>query len=398
MGFLATIDTFLVFKITEVRYRNRTIAFFASLIFAILPLPHLFRWLLLETIELPFLLLSILFAVSYNVGSIHRLRDNTLIVLTSGIFLGLTTFTKILAVALIPLVGYLIYSNSKVDTKRWRVLGFWFIPVIFIPAMWPIHAMYSGHLDDWINGLNYHIHRENVPLAATITEIASNYPLLLVVAILSIILTAIKRDYFPGLWVIPLLILLAFIPYVTYIYFIPLIPAFCISFSHLIVSFTSYLSKKVKNKKLKILSTAFVVVIVIYAFTSTTAMILINETSSSFEAAAVVAQYVKGMKTNGEMQIIIIASPNYFWILRYIFNLNFVEKDYTEYPYETPVHTENVILIADSEFQYYLSYSNEPNPEISKRVHKMYELYATNSTKAFKIDEATEKIFIYVNR
>src|SRR5919198_2382094 len=66
MGLLAVVDTFLIYKIAEVRYNsNRKVAFIASILFAVMPITWLTRRILLDSIQLPFLLLSILFAVSY---------------------------------------------------------------------------------------------------------------------------------------------------------------------------------------------------------------------------------------------------------------------------------------------------------------------------------------------
>ena len=66
MGLLAVVDTFLVYKIADYRYNNKNIAFIASLLFAVMPSTWLLRRILLDSILLPFLLASILFAVYYN--------------------------------------------------------------------------------------------------------------------------------------------------------------------------------------------------------------------------------------------------------------------------------------------------------------------------------------------
>ncbi|HEX5977704.1 MAG TPA: hypothetical protein VFY68_10525, partial [Nitrososphaeraceae archaeon] len=62
MGLLAVIDTFLVYRIAEYRY-NKTVAFIAAVLFAVMPITWILRKILLEPILLPFLLLSILFAL-----------------------------------------------------------------------------------------------------------------------------------------------------------------------------------------------------------------------------------------------------------------------------------------------------------------------------------------------
>ena len=62
MGILAVIDTFLIYKIAEWRY-NRNTAFIAAILFAVMPYTWLIRSVLIEPIQLPFLLTSILLAL-----------------------------------------------------------------------------------------------------------------------------------------------------------------------------------------------------------------------------------------------------------------------------------------------------------------------------------------------
>src|SRR5918912_1501542 len=65
MGLLAVVDTFLIYKISEIRY-NRNVALIASILFAVMPATLMTRRIWLENIQLPFLLSSILFAVYYH--------------------------------------------------------------------------------------------------------------------------------------------------------------------------------------------------------------------------------------------------------------------------------------------------------------------------------------------
>ena len=62
MGLLAVVDTFLIYKIAEHRY-GRNVAFVAAILFAVMPLSWILRRVLLESIQLPFILSSILFLV-----------------------------------------------------------------------------------------------------------------------------------------------------------------------------------------------------------------------------------------------------------------------------------------------------------------------------------------------
>src|ERR1044071_115951 len=117
MGVLAVLDTFLIFKIVESRYNPAT-AFIASALFAVMPITWLTRWVLLDSIQLPFILSSILFAIlSGNQTMTSNTRRSVLLALLSGIFLGLSIFTKIPAFTMIPLTGYLIYKYNNKSLK-----------------------------------------------------------------------------------------------------------------------------------------------------------------------------------------------------------------------------------------------------------------------------------------
>ena len=104
MGIFAVIDTFLVYKISEYKY-NRSIAFVASILFAVMPITWLTRRIFLDSIQLPFLLSSILFAIystkNYDDDNLCKKKANTtiskkafLLILLSGIFLGLLYLQK----------------------------------------------------------------------------------------------------------------------------------------------------------------------------------------------------------------------------------------------------------------------------------------------------------------
>jgi len=119
MGILAVVDTFVIYKISEHRY-NRRVAFIASVLFAVMPFTWLTRRILLDSIQLPFLLSSILFAVyakSRNGNRNNHRKNSTTLVLLSGIFLGLAIFIKIPAFTMIPAVGFLVYTNVVSNDK-----------------------------------------------------------------------------------------------------------------------------------------------------------------------------------------------------------------------------------------------------------------------------------------
>jgi 4-amino-4-deoxy-L-arabinose transferase-like glycosyltransferase len=111
-GILAITGTFLIYKIAARRYNSTRIALLASILFAVMPITFPIRWVLLESIQLPFLLLSILLATRKrgNGRPVHHIklevRYSTIITLTSGISLGLSVFTNIPAFIMIPFCGF----------------------------------------------------------------------------------------------------------------------------------------------------------------------------------------------------------------------------------------------------------------------------------------------------
>jgi hypothetical protein len=272
MGILAVVDTFLVYKISERRY-NRNVAFIASVLFAVMPMTWLLRRILLDSILLPFLLSSILFAVYYNNSNRNNTRNYSktassnnkqiLTVLLSGIFLGLAIFTKIPAFTMIPLVAFLLVSSSAENNngnyressrhrlalfdfskKNMKMLGLWLIPVILIPLIWPLYSLAIGQSNLWIEGISYQTRRdnENHSLLESIDIIFGIDPILLIIGIAGIgFSAAIKRDFIFLLWVVPFVVFFASIALVQYFYWILVLPAFCIAAATLI----EYISNKI---------------------------------------------------------------------------------------------------------------------------------------------------------
>jgi 4-amino-4-deoxy-L-arabinose transferase-like glycosyltransferase len=148
MGILAVIDTFLIYKISERMY-NRNIALFASILFAVMPVAWFTRMILLDSILLPFLLFSIFLAVyATKSKSEKNNNNNNILIVLSGVFLGIAIFTKIPAFTMIPLVAFLIYRNNN---RSLKALGIWFVPVILIPLIWPAQSILAGAFTSWTN-------------------------------------------------------------------------------------------------------------------------------------------------------------------------------------------------------------------------------------------------------
>jgi hypothetical protein len=343
MGILAVIDTFLVYKISERRY-DRNVAFIASVLFAIMPITWLIRRILLDTIQLPFLLSSILFAVYYTKDLKSSSNNNKRIisVLLSGIFLGLSIFTKVPVFTMIPLVSFLIFTNNN---RNLKTLGLWFIPVILIPLLWPAQGIMSGQFSQWLGDILWETQRQNGGFSSAITFFVQVDPALLLLGTAGLIFAAIKRDSLLLLWVIPFIIFLSVTGFVQYFYWIPILPAFSIATARII----AYLAKKrINGKKLQQI-VLFVITsgIGIFGLVSTTALVISN-VSSQFEAAAFVAKYLQ--INNNNNNITVISSPIYSWIFSYIYNSGHVFPDYRDLLFY-PIQTKKILLIADHHFK-----------------------------------------------
>ena len=97
----------------------------------------------------------------------NNINKKILFALLSGIFLGLAIFTKIPAIIMIPLVGFLIYQNNN-NNGRNLTLGLWFVPVVLIPLIWPAYASYRGQFDLWLNDIYWQTHRGVQTLFSTL--------------------------------------------------------------------------------------------------------------------------------------------------------------------------------------------------------------------------------------
>jgi hypothetical protein len=377
MGVLAVFDTFLVYKIAERRY-NRTIALIASILFAVMPITWILRKILLESLLLPLLLSSILFAlytkdqkINYNI----KMSKNILIVLLSGIFLGLAILTKIPIFTMIPLVGYLVYTSSN---KNLKILGIWFIPVVLIPLIWPFDAILIGDFNLWLNDMAWHTERQSSNESAVGATLLNSLkylfqiePVLSILGIAGIIFAEIKRDFMILLWIIPFLMFFFIIGFVSFFHLIPLLPAFCIVAARMIVC----LSNRISYKKIQ-QTLPFVVILAIGAFglVNTIMLITTNVTSNYFKVYASIVQYlVNEEKVNdydnnnnnnndNVMSTTMIGrhwTRGLYWIPRYAYDidLDFKKVDNAN-DIPLSVETEKVILIVDNTIKRSMSDNN----------------------------------------
>lgn len=330
MGVLAVIDTFLIYKIAEKKF-NKNVALISSLLFAVMPFTWIFRRILLDSLLLPFLLLSILAALNTK-----EEKNRWIYILISAISLGLAIFTKIPILTMIPLVSVLIFSN----TKNLKMIGVWFIPVIFIPLIWPLYSISVDQFDLWTEGVLWQAQRTHSILDILGAFIVMD-PLLFVIGFGGIIFSVLRKNTFIMLWFVPFVLFLSVIGFKQYFHWIPIIPVLCIG-GALLISEIAIRGRKILNQR----TLVFVVLSIgLFGLINTSLLITNDVTKSQFEAAAFVINNVDDSNTT------VFASPVYTWIFQKAYHLNNVPKDYSMILYEQ-TRTENVLLITDQHFFY----------------------------------------------
>jgi len=361
MGLLAVLDTFLVYKIAEYRH-GRNVALFSSVIFAVMPLSWLLRRILLDSILLPFLLASILLAIYIkrrkNLHDVHTNDNNSSsssikipIILLSGILLGLAIYTKIPAFTMIPLVGFLVYTNSN---KSLKALGLWFLPVILIPAMWPVYSISAGQFDDWKEGILHQVNRTGISMLASAKAVFQIDPVIMVMGISGIILSVIKKDYIYLLWILPFAVLSAAIGYFQYFHVILLLPAISIGSGILLEVFLQISTKKrILQKYLGLTS---ILAITIFGLVTSSLLITTNVNNSYFDIyASVVKQITKSNNTDvGFNKFTVIGNHwwiyNTLWIPVYVFdkNFEFVEAPDVDNSDNKVMTDKGIVMIVDN--------------------------------------------------
>jgi hypothetical protein len=367
MGILAVIDTFLIYKISERMY-NRNIALFASILFAVMPVAWFTRMILLDSILLPFLLFSIFLAVyATKSKSEKNNNNNNILIVLSGVFLGIAIFTKIPAFTMIPLVAFLIYRNND---RSLKALGIWFVPVILIPLIWPAQSILAGAFTSWTNDVLWQINRENAGLPWIVFLLAITDPFIFAAGFGGLAYSFVRRDYFILLWILPFMAFLGVLGYTNFFYWIPILPALCIGAAKLLFDIIEK-SKKITQKTLTV---AILSSIVVFGLTSTTLLIVTDVTSAQIESAAYVARYLDQTEDGADGNPTVVSNPIYSWIFKYVFDKDHIFSDYRDMLY-FPVDTakSRVLLIADPRFT--LDIGNEDN-------QLLHELYSNTSTIA----------------
>jgi 4-amino-4-deoxy-L-arabinose transferase-like glycosyltransferase len=408
MGILAVVDTFLIYKITDRRY-SRNAAFIAAVLFAVTPLTWLTRRIVLESIYLPLILSSILCVLYLShsqlkstdsnknrifdqAKSISRyMRDNRILTITSGVLLGLAIFTKITAIMIIPLLLYLVLMKSRANTLK--VLRLWILPVILIPMIWPIYALVSGQFQDWIYGVAWQGDRDGRGLYRSFSAIFKMDPLLCTIGLSSIIIiTAIKRDLFLLLWLIPFLLFYSLLPFIQHFHWIFILPLLCIATGISISEILGMIRKR-KASQVRLGLYCAVSLLFVFGFVSTALLININLNGSLFTAQALIIKLLPSTshKDHNTTENVFLIGSNWMqsfsWIPKYIFNKDHSFKEYIEK--NLPIENENtvkILLLVDRKDQEGFSLTHQEGSSLEKE--KLF-----NNTHA--IAEISEKSDYY---
>jgi hypothetical protein len=244
-------------------------------------------------------------------------RGHFLTVLFSGVSLGLAIFTKIPAFTMIPIIGYLIWNSNR---SRLASIGIWLIPAILIPSFWVFHAGSTDELDVWWNAISGQLHRENRPFFLALYDFFTLDPLITLIAIPSLIYSAIKRDVLVLLLIIPYFAFMYSIGYVVVFHILFFVIIICIAAANFLVDIQRFAAKK---KYLQRISIIGIGTIFIFGLYSTTVKVTTDINLNYFGAASFIGHYLESnLKNKSHMLennngVGIVGNPFYFWIERY---------------------------------------------------------------------------------
>jgi len=385
MGVLGIFDTFLIYKIAESRYGRKT-AIIASILFAVMPVSWLTRRIFLDSLLLPFLLSSILLAISVAKA---KMENKNVLIFFSGIMLGLTIFTKIPAFTMIPLVTYLIFRNNQ--KKKLSILLL-FGPILFIPLLWPGYALLTDNFDEWAEGILFQTGRAK-SIELSIRTIFEIDPVTVVLGLMGFVYGVIKRDWLILFWAIPFLIFLYFIGYVSWFHWLPMVPLLCIIGGRLIGD----LSKLARRSSVRIRNMIPYIVlldIAIFGLITTGILITTDISSPTIEAISYALQNLENQTQKGiTNEITIVSGPHYSWIFKHVFHYEPVFDNYRE---NTLISTQKILLIADNQFRKYQTQDNlKDDPRM---IRLSYHQENTNTIETFDAEKRNyPKVFPYLS-
>ena len=407
MGILAVIDTFLLFKIAERRY-GIFVALISSMLFAVMPFSLEIRRVFLETLQLPLILSSVLFAlyfrkqtISPNNVILKKLCPNNMItIFISGIFLGLAIFTKIPAFNMIPLIGILIYFNNK--NTPLKALSLWLIPVVLIPAIWPLYAVVSSDFDKWLGGISYQTNREGAGILS-IRNLYEVDPILVILGISgSIFAFVIRRDYFSFLWIIPYFIFFSVIAQVTNHNYIPLLPAFCLGGGLLIVEIYDVFRIFKSIIPRFIIPGIFFISIIGIGFAVTVSQIMEDLTSTFFALYSAIIEKLpthnNSVNDNQKNKVTIVGDnwivSSFSWIPDYLYHN---DHEFVRISSHSKIDTKKVLFVVDARLRELMSNSTDDGKQFLRHQAALKKLY-DNSDIAAKFNFTTKGILSKASR
>jgi hypothetical protein len=275
---------------------------------------------------------------------------------------------------MIPLVGFLIYTNSNRNLKS---LGLWFIPVILIPLIWPAHAIFIGDLDLWFKGILWQTTgREDKPLVDSLISIYKRDPVLLTLSAAGLLFAAtIKKDFIFAIGTIPFLILLYLVGYVSSFHFIPLIPLLCIAAAVLIEEISNKISNKRRISIQRMLPVIIVTGIGFFGLLSISIAISKNTGSAELAASAFIIQQLPGRYSQDTVHndITLTAKPTYLWMLQYVFDKDYHQRSFYS---SKQIETEKFILIEDRTFKRLMS-GDDRKAQVLNELYNESDIVAT---------------------
>lgn len=382
MGVISVLDTFLVYKIAERRF-NPTAALFSSLLFAVMPSTWFTRRIVLDSLMLPFILTSVLLALQIR----SYPRYISILLLLSGIFLGLGIFTKISSFTMIPLVVYLIFQaldkNSILSKNALKKIGLFILPVIIIPLIWPAFAFLSGEANQWLDGVLWQTQRQSADktLFNVIMSFYKIDPVLLILGTIGVAYLTIRREFIGLFWMIPYFVFLYSVGWVNHFHLIIILPIWCISLGKMIYDLPFFM--RVKRKEV-IISSGIISAIIVFGITVTIMLISTDLTYIQLKSASYIANAVissdsgldgkqntnlKNASNDMSEQLTVISAPIYSWVYKYVLDH---ENTFSHIRDTQPIKTENVILLVDTTYKRLASRSEAENQTQLTRLSGIY--------------------------
>jgi hypothetical protein len=298
--------------------------------------------------------------------------------------------------------GWRNYSINRVAAETLRNLGFWFIPVIFVPILWPVYALSSDGYNKFSEGINFQLTRSSKPLLDAMLLLFSVDPVLLIIGMAGVAFCVAKREFLFLIWIAPSLLFLYILNYVSYFFLIPMIPAFCIASAVMINDLANVISKEHGRRIKRNLSFAVISVVGAFGLVITTVLVATENNSSYLEASAAAMLYLPNSdpnKSNSDINekntanpdggLTIIASPKFYWIMQHVF-------DRHDYDYRTQYSlissktlsdilrgSEKVLMVADSGILEVVNSERKPDNERAKlRAERLSEIYDSTTLAA----------------